>query len=280
MLDPAGIGLDVAKVEDFTLQRKRQIWVNVTLDDTDERLPKLLALLTRHGESWLEHRRDRFTDEELSSAPLLIMKFQREHRIFGGPRAGTTYDLSDACKVCGAGARQTSAVLIDGEELHVLEGRAAASTPYSDIIVDEPLARQLSSSGATGISFRGVFASFEQRASLQLPWRQMCAATTLPPMWPRSTGIRRLETKCSLCIRSGLVSMSEQPTRLAYRAKDLVGIQDVVTWEWFGEFRFDGDVSDALFPYPWFLVTPKVRRIFLDAGATGFDWIPIRVVDE
>jgi len=75
--------------------------------------------------------------------------------------------------------------------------------------------------------------------------------------------------------------MSEQPTRLAYRAKDLVGIQDVnVTWEWFGEFRFDGDVSDALFPYPWFLVTPKVRRIFLDAGATGFDWIPIRVVDE
>ena len=52
-----------------------------------------------------------------------------------------------------------------------------------------------------------------------------------------------------------------------------------VTWEWFGDFNFEGDVSNALFPYPLFLVTPKVWRIFRDAGVTGFDWIPIRVED-
>ena len=72
----------------------------------------------------------------------------------------------------------------------------------------------------------------------------------------------------------------ELPTRLVYRASDLEDIRDVnVTWEWFGEVNFDGDVSDALFPYPWFLITPKVWRIFRDAGVTGFDWIPIHVVD-
>jgi hypothetical protein len=51
------------------------------------------------------------------------------------------------------------------------------------------------------------------------------------------------------------------------------------TWEWFGDSKFDGDVSDALFPYPWFLVTPKVWRVFRDAGVTSFDWLAIRVED-
>ncbi|MDC0748404.1 hypothetical protein [Polyangium mundeleinium] len=147
------------------------------------------------------------------------------------------------------------------------------------MLVDEKLAGTLAESGLTGISFRGVFAAFEKRGHIQLPWRQICAAHTMPPLSPRSTGIEPSEL-CA-CGRSGFDTPSEVPLRLVYRASDLADIRDVnVTWEWFGDARFDGDVSDALFPYPWFLVTPKVWRIFHDAGVTGFDWMPIRVVDE
>ncbi|MRG91875.1 hypothetical protein [Polyangium spumosum] len=273
LLGSVGCGPDVVQV------REDAIFTIVTLDERDERLPRLVQLLTERGISWLEGRHDRFTDDELEAAPLLIMSYDVNARVFGGPRVGTTYDMSEACERCGAGARQTSAMIIDGEDLHKLEGRRAATTPYDDVLVDEKLAAVLAASGATGLSFRGVFAAFEKRGHIQLPWRQLCATHTMPPMSPRSTGIVP-DDLCS-CRRSGFDTPSEIPTRLVYRAADFTEIRDVnVTWEWFGDTHYEGDVGDALFAYPRFLVTPKVRCIFLDAGVTGFDWLPIRVVED
>ncbi|MDI3291173.1 hypothetical protein [Polyangium sp. 15x6] len=255
------------------------IFTIVTLDERDERLPRLLHLLTERGASWLERRYDCFTDEELESSRLLIMSYDFDATVFGGPRVGTTYDMSDACKRCGAGARQTSAMILEGEDLHKLEGRRAAATPYDDMLVDEKLANVLAESGATGISFRGVFAAFEKRGHIQLAWRQICATHTMPRMSPRSTGI--FPYKPCPCGRSSFTREAEIPLRLAYRAADIADICDVnVTWEWFGEVNFNGDVNDSVLAAPYFLVTPKVWRIFQGAGVTGFDWIPIRVVDE
>jgi hypothetical protein len=262
-------------VEDVPVLRQVEVWV--TLDDTDPRLPVLLQLLKQHGESWLELRRDRYTDEELDRARLLIMQSKNDDEVFGGPRLGTKYDLGGACSVCGAGARQTSALLIDGEEVPKLEGLRATSTYYSDIIVDDRLAEELEGIGATGLSFRSVYAVMPDKRQIKLRWRQLCAAHTLPPISPRSTGIERRDG-CTSCGRSGFFTRMDDPPRLAYRARDLDGVEDVnTTWEWFGDWKFDGNVSEALFPYPWFLVTPKVWRVFRDAGVTSFDWLPIRV---
>ncbi|TKD03527.1 hypothetical protein [Polyangium fumosum] len=265
---------------DVAVADEGDYWTDITLDEKDERLPLLLSLLKERGITWIERRRDRFTDEELESARLLAMEyFSPAGSIFAGPRVGTKYDMGKACMRCGAGARQTSAMVVDGQELHVIEGRRAAATCYNDMLVDEKLAGALAQSGATGITFRGVFAAFEGRGHFQLPWRQLCATHTMPPMSPRSTGIEPY--KPCTCRRSSFTTPREIPTRLVYRASDLADIRDVnVTWEWFGEVNFNGDVYDSVLPFPLFLVTPKIRRIFRDAGATGFDWIPIRVVDE
>ena len=40
------------------------------------------------------------------------------------------------------------------------------------------------------------------------------------------------------------------------------------------------NLKDSLLSYPWTVVTPKVRRIFMNAGVTSFDWLPIRVEEE
>jgi hypothetical protein len=272
VLESIGCGPDVADISEALVLKRLPIYV--TLDETDERLPKLLALLEQHGADWWEGRHDCFTDEELEAASLLAMSYDINATVFGGPRMGTTYDMSEACERCGAGARQTSAMIIEGEDLHKLEGRRAATTPYDDMLVDEKLAATLAESGATGISFRSVFVAFEKRGHLQLPWRQLCATHTMPPMSPRSIGIE--PNALCICGRSGF-----NTTNLVYRASDLVEVQDVnVTWEWYGYSKFNGDVHDSVLPSPFFLVTPKVWRIFQDAGVTGFDWIPIRVVDE
>ncbi|TKC99314.1 hypothetical protein [Polyangium fumosum] len=255
------------------------IFTIVTLDERDERLARLLGIFEERGIPWLEGRNDCFTDEELESSRLLVMSYDINATVFGGPRMGTTYDMTEACKRCGAGARQTSAMIIDVEDLHKLEGRRAATTPYDDVLVDEKLAAVLAESGATGLSFRGVFSAFEKRGHIQLPWRQLCATHTMPRMSPRSTGI--FPYKPCPCGRSSFTGQTEIPLRLAYRAADIAGISDVnVTWEWFGEVKFNGDVNDSVLAAPYFLVTPKVWRIFRDAGVTGFDWIPIRVIDE
>ncbi|TKC99225.1 hypothetical protein [Polyangium fumosum] len=254
--------------------------MDVTLEVDDSRLTKLVQALAEQKVRFWERRWDVYTNAELEAARLLaVWYFSPEGSIFAGPRVGTTYDMSDACKHCGAGARQTSAQVVDAKELHVLEGRRAAATCYNDMLVDEKLAAALAESGATGLAFRGVLAAFEQRGHFQLPWRQMCATHTLPPMSPRSSGVEPY-TPC-VCGRSSFSMPEEVPLRLAYRSSDLVDIRDVnVTWEWFGDFHFEGDVSDALFPYPLFLVTPKIWRIFRDEGVTGFRWLPIHVVDE
>ncbi len=277
VLGPAGCGPDVATVEDVPVLRQVEVWV--TLEDTDPRLPVLLRLLKQHGEDGLDLRWDRYTDEEIERAHLIVMQSRNDHEVFGGPRLGTTYDLENACRVCGAGARQTSALFIDGDDLAKLEGLRGASTYYSDILVDEPLAEELESIGASGMSFRSVYARMPDKRQVKLRWRQLCAAHTLPPISLRSTGIERRDG-CASCGRSGFFTVMNDPPRLVYRARDLLRTQDVnTTWEWFGDRSFDGDVSDALFPYPWFLVTPKVRRVFLAAGVTSFDWLPIRVED-
>jgi len=277
ILGPAGCDADVAVVDDVPALRR--IFVKVTLEDGDERLPRLLHLLSEQGVRRWERRWDVYADEELESARLLVMSYDPNARVFGGPRMGTTYDMSQACKRCGAGARQTSAMIIEGEDLHKLEGRCAAMTSYDDLLVDQKLAAAIAESGPTGISFRGVFAAFEKRGHIQLPWQQICATRTMPPMSSRSTGIE-LDEPCP-CGRSCFSGKEEEPLRLAYRAADLADIHDVnVTWEWYGFSKFNGNVADSVLPYPLFLVTPKIWRVFKDASVTGFDWLPIRVEDE
>jgi hypothetical protein len=277
ILGPARCGPDVATVEDIPVLR--QVVVRVTLEATDDRLAVLFQLLKQHGVDWSEYREDHFTDEELDKARLIHVRKRNEYVVFGGPRLGTRYDLENACSACGAGARQTSALIIDGEDLPTLEGLRATSTYYSDILVDERLAEELENSGAGGLSFRSVYALMEDKRQVKQRWRQMCAARTLPPMSPRSTGVE-WRYPCTSCKRSGFVTWRHEPPRLVYRAQDLVNAEDVnTTWEWFGDVKFNGDVSKALLPYPWMLVTPKVMRVIRAAEPTAFDWLPIRVED-
>src|SRR5262249_45806621 len=201
ILGPAGCGPDVATVEDVPVLRQVEVWV--TLEATDPRLPILRRLLKQHGkEDPLEGQTDEYTEEELDSARLLVMSPYREVQVYGGVELGMTYDLSGACPACGTGARQTSAVFVDGKELAKLEGHRAGGTSFFHMLVDERLAEDLENVGATGVSFRSVYARMPDKRQVKLRWRQLCAARTLPPMSPRTTGLTR-ERPCQVCWRNG-----------------------------------------------------------------------------
>jgi hypothetical protein len=278
VLGPARCDPDVATVEDVPVLR--QVVVRVTLEETDPRLPVLFQLLKQHGEDWGEEHEDRYTEDELDSARLLIMHPNRQCEIDGGVEWGMTYDLSGACPACGTGGRQTSAVLMDGEQLAELEGHRAGATYFWHLLVDDGLAADLESIGATGLSFRSVYAVMPDKRQTKLRWKQLCAERTLPPMSPRTTGLTR-DRACEVCGRNGYFQMSKKPTRIVYRAADLQGADDVsMSWENLGFAVLKPELRDSLLSYPWMLVTPKVRRVVRAAGVTSFDWLPIRVEDE
>jgi len=280
ILSPASCGPDVAKVNDY--KALREVFVEVTLDVDDRRLALLQKLLLAYKVSWLELRWDEYTDEEYEAARLILVTDTMDISVVGGPRFGTDYDLSSACPACGAGMRQTSAYVLDGvtpDEIGKL-GTYRAVDSYCEILVDERLGETLEGAGLTGLSFRSVYALQADKRQLKLPWRQLWASHTMPPMSSRATGIS-WDRVCKTCGRSRLDTSSPGPLRIAYRARDLEGAEDVNRmWEHFGFARWNGDLKTAVLSQPMFLVTPKVWRIFRDAGVTGFKWLPIRVVED
>ncbi|MDC0746664.1 hypothetical protein [Polyangium mundeleinium] len=252
------------------------------MDVDDPCLPLLQKLLLAYKVEWFEDRWDEYTDDEFEAAPLIVAGVTWEIFVLGGPRFGTDYDISTACPACGAGIRQTSAYVLDGTSQDSMPklGQFRAVGSYSEILVDERLAETLENAKLSGLSFRSVYARQKDVRQIKLPWRQMWASHTLPPMSPRSTGIERKRV-CKSCGRSKFNQSTEEPLRLAYHARDLVGAQDVNRmWEHFGFFRWTGDLKTAVIGQPYFLITPKVWRIFKEAGVTGFKWLPIRVVEE
>jgi hypothetical protein len=268
---------DVARVRD--IPALGQLEACVTLDESDLRVPVLLSLLKRHGVLWSEDHEDLYTEEELDSARLLVMHPNRQCEIDGGVEWGMTYDLSVGCRACGTGARQTSPAFVRGEQLSELEGHRAGATWFGHVLVDEALAAELESLGLTGLVLHNVYAVLPNTRQVKLRWRQLYGERSLPPMSPRTTGLTRNRV-CEVCRRNGYFRTNDLPTRVAYRASDLHGVDDVnVSWEhqWFAVL--EPELRESLLSWPWLLVTPKVRRVLVDAGVTSFDWLPIRLED-
>ena len=86
---------------------------------------------------------------------------------------------------------------------------------------------------------------------------------------------------CESCDRNGYLREWTTPTRILYRAGDIQDADDVnMSWENQGFAELRPDLRESLLSYPWMLVTPKVRRVFRDAGITSFDWLPVRVEES
>ena len=280
-LRAADCGPDVATIEDVPVMR--QAFAEVTLEHTDPRVPVLLGQLKRDDVNFGEWHEDRFTEEEMESAPLLLMKPNRGCEVDGGVAWGTTFDRTKGCPACATGSPQTSALFIEGEDIPKLEGHHAAETYFWHILVDEGLAAALEDAAVTGLSFRSVYGVMKDKRQVKLRWKQLCTDNILPRMSPSTTGIVRVDQTpilrpCEICGRNGFLTTSDAPTRIAYRAADLRGALDVnQSWENYWSAHIDTDFRESVLSRPWTLVTPRVYRIFREAGVTEFDWHPIRV---
>lgn len=287
ILSPSGCGRDVIKVTEYMIGggvNRLAIDVTMTLDDSDERVPKVLSLLAEYSEAPWVARYDIYSEDDLQSAPLLQLNGWSASTASGGAKYGTTYDKSNACPTCGTGIRQTSPLILQDDEMRRVDKHRIASTYHNDVLVRETDVERLLDAEVTGALFWP--ASFKRKSGelTEVRWQQAVIESVLPPMTTNSS----LERKgvCPMCRRGGYTTVFQQPSRLFYRAEDLANAKDFnLSWEWFGDYRKEGEMQRELWPNPFVFVTPKVMNLL--RGKTkkeqkyqGCDFIPIWIEDE
>lgn len=290
ILGPSQCGSDVAKRKEYRIntrfEQRSGTNVELTLEDSDARVSKVLALLAEHGkEPWVS-RYDVYTEDELQAAPLLVLSALSPDRPSGGPAYGTTYDLSKACNTCGSGARQTSPLIIDRAGLKAMEKFRVAETTYGDILVRDVDVEKLLAAGVTGALFWPVYAKAKGGDLEELRWQQVFIEHVLPPMSPK-TLLDRSQV-CPECKRGCFTHLSDYPVRDVYRREDLANIRDFnLSAEWFGSLPHHvealGMVSGARSPIV--LVTPKVMNLLRgktkkEAKHQGCEFTPIWIEEN
>ncbi|HRI69689.1 MAG TPA: hypothetical protein PK156_35915 [Polyangium sp.] len=281
ILLPAGCGPDVAHVSGgiyFASQDGSDwyepLFVHVELEEGDERIAKLHALLAPHDVKVDISRRIEYSEEDYQNAVLLKMSSGSENLQCRALELGTKYDTTHACPRCGTGTKQVWFERVKRKELKRLQKHRAIMTLDSHIIVDPVMRQMLVDGGITGISFADVFMRDEVGDWNPIDYHQVLIESTLPAMRGELTADEETEI-CPVCRRGGFSYYSNK----RYHKDDLTDIKDFnFTWEWFGRFRFDGNVRTSDLSFPRILVTPKVRDILCKAGEKEtFRWKPVTI---
>lgn len=248
-------------------------FVELTLEDDDERLPKVLAFLASIDEKPSVSEKRVYSEEDLQTARLLLMSTGSTRLQSHSRELGTKYDFIDACPHCGTGAKQSWYARIKRKELPLLRKHRAINTLDGLTLVDATMRSILADAKTTGISFADVQARDGIGDWTSIDRQQILIESTLPLMRGELAPSER-ENVCTVCSRGGHYSYA---SNRYYRKEDLVDVKDFnFTWEWFGSFKFDGNARTSDLAAPSVLVTPNVMNIFRNAGvAENFKWQPV-----
>jgi hypothetical protein len=287
-LGPAKCGPDVAKVEEYKYGGgKIGLSIEIHLDEGDERIAKICALLTQHNDYHTVDRQDIYTEEDLQNAPLLRLDSGGDYDNLASvnPRYGTPYDSANACKQCGTGVRQTSGLVINGDNERGIEKTRVAFTSRDGLLVHDVDGEKLVNAKFTGFNLWPIQSLRKGGTKVELRREQVLIENVLPPMAPTAMLDRR--EVCPKCKRGRFNFLLDNPTRFVYRAEDLKNIQDFnLTWECFGSYAKSlEEALETYWPTPKILVTPKVMNFF--RGKTkkekkyqGCDFTPVWIEGE
>lgn len=264
--------------EDLANAPEKEFGYGLTFDD-EIRAREFTNELGKHEFVLLSIRKEFiYTLKELEAAPLLSMSVTSAHRGDGGPTYGTKYDLSNACKKCGAGAIQTSPLYMKPSEIP-RNGKMFQTLDH-EYLVSREVAEALQEGGVKGLELRQAVSYRDEKP---LSWFQMISDVELPPMDKATKGVIRGDPKgCDLCGKDGYFHTVKVPLEIAYN-KDVVNVgnlPDVVhTYEHFGISGFYKPAEERGLASPMILVKPRVMRIFKNQKVRNVEYLPVKIVD-
>ena len=239
--------------------------------EDDAAYERFLDTARVHGfssQSFGMRREAQYSARELLSAPLLYMVSRAAHPVDGGPAPGMKYDLSEACRLCGTGARQLSGLLVRSTQLPRV---AVTETKDGEWLVDHTLATELRAS-LRGIELRAVA---DRETGDATGWTQLVPQTEFPPFGPGTEGFVR-ERPCELCGRDGYFNDPRTPPQIHYLPGACEGVPDVVaTYERFGNGGLRPELADCHFAAPLTLISPRLFRRLRMRRIRGLKFHPV-----
>lgn len=241
----------------------------VVLPTTDARVQQIGELQRAHRKSggfffiYWDIRR-KYSEKELQAAEVLHLNVRAVFEPTG-EECGTTYDEATACKRCGAGADQTSELILDTRRIP--KGKDIARTIGGEIVVSRRFADAFRQHGLQGAEFEPVL--HRGRRGLEpSEWSQLVVTSSLVKLSPRTvTGNTPFdlddqnEYRCSRGHTAGLTWLSELfVLRSSYDGGDLLRTEKM-----FGLRR------GYLRPQPRLLISQRLRRVLVDMKAKGFE---------
>jgi hypothetical protein len=244
----------------------------VVLDSNDIRVAKIRQVhldLLKQGSYFFTYWdiRRTYTKKEWEAAELCSLRIRNAFEP-EGEQCGTRYDESVACPHCGVGARQLNELRLDPSSLP--RGKDITRTiAYSEILFSARLVEALREHGMTGARFLPVLSKSGHKTldawfQLEVTSRPLEVAPAtrfgVGPFDPDEPG----EYRCPLGHIPGLRILSE----LSVRREDWDGA-DVCATKQYVSYRSRN--GGAFRPYPLLLVSQRLRRLFGELKAKGFE---------
>ncbi len=173
---------------------------------------------------------------------------------FGGPSAGTRYDLSKSCKYCGTGAEPIGPRFIS--ELKKSK-KKIFYTLDREVLMDMTLVQHLSKAGID------CFAKVFNTQKNQLPYMELRGEAILPSFSHKTDGYIK-EGECPYCKRDGYFNNSPEKLSLVYEnlPSHFLTKNILITYERFGLSALREPFKDSVFASPLFVVSDLIKNAF------------------
>jgi hypothetical protein len=206
--------------------------------------------------------------EVSGSAKFWVLYLSRASQIYGGPGRGTQYDMSEACPLCGTGARLTGPLILRTGQFP----KKADLFPTLDheLIVSPQLSAHLRGAGVTCLgTVQGVRPGNDGYAVLQRD-------ATLPPFSQRTQGYE-VERQCPECKRDGHFNIPHVPLQLVYDSVEhnILAYDVLHTWECFGNSALRTPFRDSVFASPLHVVSNRFRTLLEEFSVRRMDFDPV-----
>lgn len=197
-----------------------------------------------------------------------IIKYRAAPKGESGELCGSKYDLSDACKNCGTGAKLVGNLICRG--LSQVKNDFF-QTVDRDFLISERLYEFLLSKGIKLGNLKKVLDTKRR----ELPFYHLYTELIFPRFLPESEGVKvDKKRQCSVCKRDGhfsdvIVKPGETiliPYKLKYKgiSKDFLESSDIFfTWECFGLSNLKpSEMRDIRYARPMLIVSERIKEAF------------------
>lgn len=151
--------------------------------------------------------------------------------LLGGTNLGQEFDYTDACTMCGAGARPVPPILADLARMGAKQLDVTAHDGM--MIVARDLAERFEAVGLTG------FKPLPVRGRSPKAPHDSFRYVAISYVWPRLHESSRLATEdvCPVCGRAGHFDIHPTGTQPVYSSTPSAATDFGLTWEYFGTWR-------------------------------------------